>query len=86
MSRHSCITLPDDSVVINGDEYDFITQELSRLQRENAELKHEIQRAELACDEWERKNGDAPHRVVNLAGRIRVNAGLHEPQEGPRER
>lgn len=36
-----------------------------------------VQDAELACDEWEVKNGDAPHRVVKLGDRIRVNAGLY---------
>lgn len=45
MARHSCITLPDDSVVINGGEYDFMTQELARLQRENAELRHDLERS-----------------------------------------
>jgi hypothetical protein len=42
-----------------------------------AELSTALREAETACDEWERKNGDAPHRCVKLADRIRVNAGLY---------
>jgi hypothetical protein len=50
MPRHSCITLPDDSVVINGGEYDFMSQELGRLQRENAELKEELRALRESAD------------------------------------
>jgi hypothetical protein len=41
------------------------------------ELEAALREAETACDEWEVKNGDAPHRCVKLADRIRLNAGLY---------
>lgn len=44
MSRHSCITLPDDSVVINGGEYDFMSHELARMKIANDDLREEIRR------------------------------------------
>jgi hypothetical protein len=50
MTRHSCITLPDDSVVINGAEYDFMAQELARLQQENAELRRELEPLKAALE------------------------------------
>jgi hypothetical protein len=40
------------------------------------QLEDIIKDAEAACDEWEKKNGDAPHSRVRLPDRIRVNAGL----------
>jgi hypothetical protein len=40
------------------------------------ELKGYLAEAESACDAWEIKNGDAPHRCVKLADRIRVSGGL----------
>lgn len=38
--------------------------------------RKELDAATAVVDEWERKNGDAPHISVRLADRIRVNAGL----------
>lgn len=49
-------------------------------ERRIGQLSQELIDAAAACDQWEQKNGDAPHRIVRLADRIRVNAGLPSPQ------
>lgn len=43
-------------------------------------LEEILRDAEEACDAWEIKHGDAPHRSVRLGDRIRVNAGLIKPR------
>ena len=57
------------------EHYQHTVSDLSRIQS-NPELLAILKDAELACDAWEEKNGDAPHRTVKLGDRIRVNAGL----------
>lgn len=39
-------------------------------------INGELNEAREACDLWEERNGDAPHRAFRLADRILVNAGI----------
>lgn len=70
------VILPEQVWQEKQAEHNSLDHALAQAHDRISILVRVIEDAEKVCDEWEVKNGDAPHRAVRLADRIRVNAGL----------